>query len=131
MTMMIVDSHLFPDGDLIAGHSDDEVDDDGKVISHDVGDDDADDVGDACNLIPGHPTLPVCLHLGLAGQRDLALNQLRRHHHYSDSGQDQGDGEYEDQEDVEYKDQENDEYKDEKCETLTIQRAQTSNMVYV
>ena len=90
MIMTIEDSHIFPDDDLIAGHSDD----DGKGVSDDVGDDDADDVVDACHLIPGHPTLPVRLHLGLAGQRDLALNQLRRHHHYSDSDQDQGDGEY-------------------------------------
>ena len=100
---MIEDSHLFPDDDFIAGHSDD----DGKGVSDDVDDKDADDVVDACNLIPGHPTLPVCLHLGLAGQRDLALNQLRRHHHYSDSDQDQGDGKYKKQENVEYKDKKN------------------------
>ena len=90
LMMMIEDSHLFPDDDLISGHNGDEVNDDGKGIIDDVDDEDADDVVDACNLIPGHPTLPVCLHLGLAGQRDLALNQLRRHHHYSDSDQDQG-----------------------------------------
>ena len=96
----------FSDDDLTAGQNDE----DSTGVSDDVGDDDADDVGDACNLIPGHPTLPVCLHLGLAGQRDLAFNQLRRHH-YSDSNQDQGDVEYKDQGDGEYKVQEDSEYK--------------------